>query len=240
MASRRGNGWWIGALVVVGVLVWAVPHGGGHAGAGASVAAGAGASASAASPSPSASSSPSASASGRSQNDPALFAPEVLRYAREAGVHPQLLMAILLNESYKPHDPAFQREWLSLKPTASLGIANMHEATYDATRQGRPFANRPWTDLIDDPGLAIEAAAWYLHDLADELPSRHSSAYTTDELLALGYNAGAGNMRAFAEGVAPGAQSAQYLQTFRSNWPKAAADLASPGAAASPGTVSSP
>jgi soluble lytic murein transglycosylase-like protein len=221
MAKRRGNGWWVVVLAIVGVLVWAAARGGHLPGAGT-------AASTSPSPSPATASlspSPSASSTARSQNDPALFAPEVIRYARQAGIDPRLLMAILLNESYKPHDPSFQREWLKLKPTASLGIANMHEATYDEVRQGRSFANRPWTDLIDDPALAIEAAAWYLHDLARQLPSPHASAYTTDELLALGYNAGAGNMRAFAEGTPPGSQSATYLQTFRSNWPKAAADL---------------
>lgn len=221
MAKSRGNGWWVVALVVAAALVWAITRGSAHQEAGAT--------ASPTAPATTTSPSPSASATGRSQDDPALFTPEVTRYAHQAGIDPQLLMAILLNESYKPHDPAFQREWLQMKPTASLGIANMHQAAYDQVRQGRSFAARPWTDLIDDPALAIEAAAWYLHDLDRELPAHHSAAYTTDELLALGYNAGAGNMRAFAEGVTPGAQSAGYLTTFRSNWPKAAADLRAAG-----------
>ncbi|HEY6794700.1 MAG TPA: transglycosylase SLT domain-containing protein [Kineosporiaceae bacterium] len=158
--------------------------------------------------------------------DPATYAALVTKYAREAGVHPQLVMAILYNESYKPHDPAFQRAWASMDPDASLGIANMHEAAFDDTKKGRPFVRREWQELPDDPGLAIEAEAWYLHDLAARLPSRRSSHYTLDELCALGYNAGPGNMVLFARGAPPGPQASAYLTEFRHNRAIAADALA--------------
>lgn len=155
-------------------------------------------------------------------NDPAQFAAPVRRYAQQAGVHAQLLMAVLYNESYKPHDPAFERAWQKTKPDAAFGIANMHRAAFDDTKRGRPFADRGWEELPDDPDLAIQAAAWYLHDLAAQLPAQHAHTYSTDELLALGYNAGAGNMHAFAEGTAPGSQARSYLDNLRANWSKAA------------------
>jgi hypothetical protein len=150
--------------------------------------------------------------------DPARLAPQVVTRARQAGIDATLLMAILYNESYKPHDPASERAWLNLKPDAALGVANMHRATFDEVKRGRDFANRDWQELPDNPDLAIEAAAWYLHDLAGQLPAKPAGGDTRDELLALGYNAGAGNMRAFARGVRPGAQAESYLDRLRANW----------------------
>ncbi|GLY40390.1 hypothetical protein Amsp01_064130 [Amycolatopsis sp. NBRC 101858] len=155
--------------------------------------------------------------------DPAKFASQVIARAREAGVDPQLVLAILYNESYKPHDPQLERAWQNLKPDAAFGVANMHRATYDQTRRGRPFAARQWQELPDDPDLAIQAEAWYLHDLAAQLPAKHGTRYTADELLALGYNAGPGNMKAFARGTEPGAQARTYLTDLRANWAKAGA-----------------
>ncbi|WP_320784736.1 lytic transglycosylase domain-containing protein [Streptomyces sp. CRN 30] len=181
---------------------------------------------------PSAGSSPSASPSGPSPSasptpspsfsyDPADQAAEVRDRARETGVSARLLMAILYNEAYKPHDPALEKAWQKYKKDAAFGIANMHRATYDEVRKGRDFASRPWEDLPDDRGLAIEAAAWYLHDLARQLPATWSAPYTEEELLALGYNTGAGNMLAFARGATPGDQARSYLEKHRANWEKA-------------------
>jgi soluble lytic murein transglycosylase-like protein len=152
--------------------------------------------------------------------DPAHFAPQVRRYARQAGISPQLLMAILYNESYKPHDPEFERNWAKVDSDPAFGIANMHRAAFDDTKRGRAFAKRKWEQLPDDPALAIEAAAWHLHDLARRLPSQRSDRYTKDELLALGYNTGAGNMRIFARGRQAGPQAQSYLERLHSNWAK--------------------
>ncbi|WP_326773725.1 transglycosylase SLT domain-containing protein [Streptomyces sp. NBC_01445] len=153
--------------------------------------------------------------------DPATYAPQVRSRAAEAGVSPQLLMAILYNESYKPHDPALERAWQRYKPGAAFGIANMHRAAFDETKRGRAFAGRRWEELPDDRDLAVRAAAWYLHDLARQLPAHPSGPYDREELLALGYNTGAGNMQAFARGAKPGSQAADYLARLRSNWDKA-------------------
>ncbi|MDX6281547.1 MAG: hypothetical protein QOH03_2618 [Kribbellaceae bacterium] len=153
--------------------------------------------------------------------DPAEFAVPVRKYAARAGISSQLLMAILYNESYKPHDPQLERSWQHFKEDSAFGIANMHRAAFDETKRGR-FGKRQWDELPDHPDLAIEAAAWHLHDLARRLPDRRSSRFSKDELLALGYNTGAGNMRAFATGAHPGAQAQSYLDNLHENWDKAA------------------
>ncbi|WP_329061839.1 lytic transglycosylase domain-containing protein [Streptomyces sp. NBC_01429] len=178
-------------------------------------------------PVPSATASPSAtvpapatSSAPASVYDPADFAAPVRTYSGRAGISARLLMAILYNEAYKPHDPALERAWQRHKPGASFGIANMHRAAFDDTKRGRDFAGRRWEELPDDRDLAIEAAAWHLHDLAARLPADRSGSYGKDELLALGYNAGAGNMLAFARGVAPGSQAASYVGRLRANWAK--------------------
>jgi len=157
--------------------------------------------------------------------DPAHFAGQVRKSAAKAGVNPQLLMAILYNEDYKPHTPELERSWQRIKPDASFGIANMHRAAFDETKRGR-FPKRQWEELPDHPDLAIEAAAWHLHDLARRIPDKRSATFTKDELLALGYNAGAGNMRAFARGAHPGPQARSYLDNLHANWPKSASALA--------------
>jgi len=162
--------------------------------------------------------------------DPARYADHVVRFGREAGVNPQLIMAILYVESYKPHDPQFERSWQKMDPDAAFGVANMHRAAFDDTKRGRPFARRSWQELPDDPALAVQAQSWYLHDLQRQLPARHAADLTVPELLALGYNAGPGNMRAFARGVPVGPQAGEYLGQFRHNWPIAADVLAHPPA----------
>jgi soluble lytic murein transglycosylase-like protein len=155
---------------------------------------------------------------------PARFATQVITHAGKAGVNPNLLMAILYNESYKPHDPALERAWQKMKPDSAFGIANMHKAAFDEAKQGRDFAGRDWQELPDDPDLAIEAAAWHLHDLAAQLPAKWTGPYPKDELLALGYNAGASNMKAFAQGAKPGELAQSYLDRLRGN--RAAAEEA--------------
>jgi hypothetical protein len=98
----------------------------------------------------------------------------------------------------------------------------MHRPAFDDTKRGRSFAKRKWEELPDDPALAIEAAAWHLHDLARRLPDKRTSRLSKDELLALGYNAGGGNMRLFARGTKPGPQAQSYLDRLHENWTKSA------------------
>ncbi|MEU7181297.1 MULTISPECIES: hypothetical protein [Streptomyces] len=181
------------------------------------------------SPAPTSSTTPGAGghATPSSTYDPADYAPQVRKYAAKAGIEPRLLMAILYNEAYKPHDPDLERAWQRHKPDAAFGIANMHRAAFEETRRGRDFAHRKWEELPDDRGLAIEAAAWHLHDLARQLPAQRSATYSQSDLLALGYNAGAGNMLVFARGVAPGAQAQSYLDRLHNNWGNAEKAVAS-------------
>ncbi|MFF7051145.1 lytic transglycosylase domain-containing protein [Streptomyces griseorubiginosus] len=140
--------------------------------------------------------------------------------AQQAGVSVRLVMAILCNEGCKPHDPALERAWQKYRPDTAFGVANMHRATFDEIKKGRDFADRSWQDLPDDRDLAVEA--WYLHDLAAQLPAGRSSRYTEDELPALGHNTGAGTMRGFARGATPGSQAARaYLDKLHANWVRA-------------------
>ncbi|MFE7525681.1 transglycosylase SLT domain-containing protein [Kitasatospora sp. NPDC057542] len=223
--EKKGSG--LGRWLVIGVVVVAglgLVRGTGHDGA-----ASADPSPTATAPSgPSPGAAPSAGSSAQPPKpskpsgpyEPADYAAPVRQYAAEAGVNPQLLMAILYNESYKPHDPELERAWQRNKPDASFGIANMHRAAFDDTKPGRPFASRQWEELPDDRNLAVQAAAWHLHDLAAQLPARLGVSLSRDELVALGYNAGAGNMLAFARGVKIGSQAQSYLDRLRDNWSK--------------------
>lgn len=225
--QRKSRWGWFLVLAAVVVIGWIARPGGhdsGTAAAAPSQSSTGSASRSAVAPSASA----SAPETGVVQPyDPAHYAADTVRYGRQAGIDPQLLMAILYNESYKPHDAASERAWQKLKPGASFGIANMHEAAFDETKQGRSFADRSWTELPDHPDLAIEAEAWFLHDLRTQLPAQHTGSLTQDELLALGYNTGASNMRAFARGVKLGSMAQSYLDTLRQNWDKAGRAVAS-------------
>jgi hypothetical protein len=155
------------------------------------------------------------------KQDPRRYAPQVRQHATAAGVNPQLLMAILYNESYKPHDPALERAWQKMDPDSAFGVANMHKAAFDEAKQGRDFASRDWQELPDDPSLAVAAAAWHVHDLAAQLAQAKTEAYTRDELLALGYNAGASTMLAVVRGATPNGQAKSYVDKLRANWAKA-------------------
>ena len=152
-----------------------------------------------------------------SSRDPEQLAPQVRAHAGAAEVNPVLLMAILFVEAYKPHHPLLERAWQMLHRDSAFGVANMHRRTYERTRTGRPFAERAWQDLPDDPELAIQAAAWHLHDLRAQLPAT-PGRFPVDELLAMGYNAGARNMTRFAHGRRPGPRSRAYLDRIREYW----------------------
>jgi soluble lytic murein transglycosylase-like protein len=217
VAEPRRSRWGVGLAVAVLVVAgWAASRGGHGTGSAAPHEPGKSAA-------PTATSTPSERPTADDQ-DPARYAPQVIRYAKQAEIDPQLLMAILYNESYKPHDPAWERAWQRIKPDAAFGVANMHKAAFDEAKQGRDFADRTWQQLPDDPSLAVEAAAWYLHDLARQLPAEHGH-YTEDELLALGYNTGPGNMVAFARGAKPGVAAQSYLDQLHTNWTSAAQAL---------------
>jgi hypothetical protein len=159
-----------------------------------------------------------AGVAGMVSTDVSGFAAEVRTHAGAAGVNPVLLMAILHNESYKPHIPLLERAWQKLHRDSAFGVANMHRITYERTRRGRSFAHRSWKELPHDTDLAVQAAAWHLHDLATRLPAHRANTFTEDELLAMGYNAGTRNMLRFARGIQPGRQARGYLDRLREHW----------------------
>ncbi|MFJ3492043.1 lytic transglycosylase domain-containing protein [Streptomyces sp. NPDC086091] len=148
--------------------------------------------------------------------DPADYAPCVRESAAEAGVSPVLVMAVLHNEAYKPHHPLLERLWQWWKPGASFGVGNMHRAAFEEVRRAHGLSAR-WQDLRDDPAFAIRVVALHLADLDRRLPERHTRRCTRDELLALGYNAGERNMRAFARGVPPGPMARSHLRRLRAH-----------------------
>ncbi|MFE9453485.1 lytic transglycosylase domain-containing protein [Streptomyces sp. NPDC006739] len=160
--------------------------------------------------------------------DPADYAAVVVRSAGEAGVSPLLVMTVLYNEAYKPHHPLLERLWQWWKPAASFGVANMHRVTFERVRRAHGLSGR-WQELRDDPALAIRVAALHLQDLDRSLPKRHVRRYTREELLALGYNTGERNMRAFARGVPLGPMARSYLRRFRVHKVQAAKSLAASG-----------
>ncbi|WP_407547545.1 lytic transglycosylase domain-containing protein [Streptomyces sp. Pv4-95] len=160
--------------------------------------------------------------------DPADYAAIVVRSAGEVGVSPLLVMTVLHNEAYKPHHPLLERLWQWWKPGASFGVANMHRAAFEQVRRTHGLSGR-WQDLRDEPAFAVHVAALHLKDLDGSLPKRHVARYTRDELLALGYNAGERNMRAFARGVPPGPMARSYLRRFRDYRSQAAVALADSG-----------
>lgn len=165
--------------------------------------------------------------------DPADYAASVARSAGEAGVSSLLVMTVLHNEAYKPHHPLLERLWQWWKPGASFGVANMHRATFERVRRMHGLSGQ-WQDFRDDPAFAIRAAVLYLKDLDRSLPQRHVRRYTRDELLALGYNTGERNMRAFARGVPPGPMARSYLRRFRLHRNRAAKVLAGCGTPSEP------
>ncbi|MEV7203387.1 lytic transglycosylase domain-containing protein [Streptomyces griseoluteus] len=168
--------------------------------------------------------------------DPADYAGTVARSAETAGVSPVLLMTVLHNEAYKPHHPLLERLWQWWKPGASFGVANMHRAAFESVRRAYGLSGR-WEDLRDDPAFAVRVAALHLRDLDRALPRTHVRRYTRDELLALGYNAGERNMRAFARGVPPGPMARSYLRRYREYRGRAADALAEGGRPRDPDAV---
>ncbi|MFQ6145997.1 lytic transglycosylase domain-containing protein [Streptomyces seoulensis] len=168
--------------------------------------------------------------------DPADYAAHVAHSADAAGVSPVLVMTVLHNEAYKPHHPLLERLWQWWKPGASFGVANMHRATFERVRRAHGLTRR-WQDLRDDPAFAIHTAALHLRDLDRSLPRRHVRRYSRDELLALGYNTGGRNMRAFARGVPPGPMARSYLRRYRAYRGRAAEALTGSGDGAPRDTV---
>lgn len=173
-------------------------------------------------------------------DNPEAFTQAVVDATTDAHIDPRLLMAVIMNERGMnvqaiPHMAAgeFARWLLSLVgKDHSLGQTNMSSAAFhDAQQAAGPnsdLAKHAWADLITDPVLAIDAAAWLLRGLEEQLPPTWPAQYKRDELLAIGYNGGGSVMTGVAGGLTPDqadpknpGKVAWYVDHVDGNWDNA-------------------
>ena len=156
---------------------------------------------------------------------PVKYIDTVVTDAAQAQVDPRLLLAILYNESgchfrHIPHSVACEDFRSHLN--GALGIANMHPAAFaqaQAQSQAGTALTGTWQDLANNPGLDIQAEAWYIAYLDQQLPSTWPSAYGENELLAMMYNGGATNLLPVVQGTEdPGPVAQGYLDDVQGNW----------------------
>ncbi|MFD4457030.1 hypothetical protein [Nocardia sp. NPDC058480] len=128
-----------------------------------------------------------------------------VKYGNEAGIDPQLVMTIVLNEGGYRSDTPIEK-WASDRYDAaragtndlrsnSIGLTNMKKETFEKLKSEYPaeFGNRNWGELAGDNELAIKAAAYslkrvdanYASGMTDELRGQ----MTHSQFMALGYNA---------------------------------------------------
>lgn len=129
-----------------------------------------------------------------------------VKYGNSAGIDPRLVMAIVYNEGGYRSDSfieremsyaydVFVREGGNLIRPNSLGLTNMKEDTFDEVKSKFPaeFAGKRWSDLKEDPDLAIMAATYNLKRIQNQyaggVPDELKEKYTLDQFLAAGYNA---------------------------------------------------
>jgi hypothetical protein len=168
---------------------------------------------------------------------PEAFLQAINAAATEARVDPRLLLAIMVNErgvhfqAVAHSTPLeFARWLLSLTGVDhSLGMTNMSsDAFHDAQQAAGPnsdLAQHAWTDLVANPILAINASAWLLHGIEDQLPPSWPARYKRDELLTIGYNGGGSVMTGVASGLTPDqadpknpGKVAWYVNEIDGNW----------------------
>jgi RHS repeat-associated protein len=139
----------------------------------------------------------------------------ILRAAEESDIDPFTLFGILSHESsLRQHIPgSIVLERGGLVPlgvagakNTSLGIGNMQRGAFIETAEKHPEllgGDEPdewdWANLADDNGLAIRAAAFHIADLQKRLRAQveartSSTAYSAQQLIAIGYTAGASSM----------------------------------------------
>jgi RHS repeat-associated protein len=150
----------------------------------------------------------------------AQYADYVVKYAKEAGIDPVLLMAILLNEQ-KP------LSWWPTWPRKDRGLGSM---SYQSFQQAAAFSGGKFSDSYlnfiasgFDPALSIEATAWKLAQLQSKLPKYYTGELQPHELIAAAYNAGdeyiSGDYPISPSG--PGSARWRYLQNLNANWQNA-------------------
>jgi RHS repeat-associated protein len=147
---------------------------------------------------------------------PAIYAEKIVEYARDAGVDPRLLLAILLQEGRAADGHGQIEKWaIKWGYDTSRGIGNMGEATFIEVRRGRSYSNADWAELSDNPDLAIRASADYLHDLSSKAADKFSGTAAQlrrDELIGAGYRSGVEPVEHMSRGVESAATRSEMLQ----------------------------
>jgi hypothetical protein len=164
----------------------------------------------------------------------------IVEAAEEAKIDPRLLIAVLIFESIGDRSgDAWKADLPSFVGTPTIGMANMNEPVFTSTVEKHPILNPTggdvedlWDTTVTDNRLSIRAAAYHLRDLMDAQRTRKGSglAYSSEELAAIGYNAGVDMMNYIATGrysevhhrPGPmGPMAAHYLGGVRSFLPEA-------------------
>lgn len=159
-----------------------------------------------------------------------------VRYGKETGIDPRLVMAIVLGEGDHRYDgwsgkawPSLVdygrwatspvRPWFSDTTGNSLGLTNMKEEAFNSLKQQYPaeFARHEWSDLMTSEHLAIKAAAYRLKQIKEsptmaDVPESLKAKITLNEYLAAGYNAGDENLRNYRNAGDLGPEGAAYAQ----------------------------
>ena len=174
-----------------------------------------------------------------------LWLKDIIGAAWEADIDPRLLLTVLVIESEddrsRDSDAAyFDRFIPDFIRKASIGMANMQQGTFIETVENNPHAfsrNLPpehlWRASADDHVLSIRAAAFHLRDLIDRQPTRSGTgtAYSQEQLAAIGYNVGEDFMIEIAAGTYPstygtsapmGKEAQRYLNVFNDHWGRTA------------------
>lgn len=122
----------------------------------------------------------------------------VVNSARQAGIDPRLLLAVLLRESGDTHS----FDWLSRTPVLwihrfTIGVANMNRPAFEEARAySNGTVNYDWKAIRSDPVKAITAAAYLLAKRRSQLQPRRSASLTDAEYLRIGYRSGSSAMAA--------------------------------------------
>ncbi len=155
-----------------------------------------------------------------------------------AGVDPRVAAAIIDQESRNGQrlgpiatgfDLAQEIVTTNSAKSFTIGMTNIKRGTFAKTAVNHPevlgrevsyeYAKHAWSSLIHDEELAIRATIWYLADLQESLPveapSVLESGYSSFDLLAYGYQQGAGSMGEFAQGGVGAPRGLAYVADFR-------------------------
>jgi hypothetical protein len=162
----------------------------------------------------------------------AQYADYAVKYAKEAGIDPVFLMAILLNEQKPFADIPYRSD----RGVGSMKLETFTQAEEYAAKHGITFSG-DWNKSASDPALSIEATAWKLRRLADEtIGPNYKGTRKQDEIIAAEYNGVYGDWGKPGPtfggrpvfsipyiGRIPytGGKGWAYVQNLNNNWPEA-------------------